>query len=693
MYVKNIIDFILLNLVTIKYEEQAEYELKLLNFLGDILKRIQICHAGDLDINRIFEVISLAMNDNINKTLAVLSILESIAKFSITLPNNSASLVEKTLVSLFTQNNVRGICLLAKFVLGRLSEIDSNIVRKILEWTLIKSSNHICEDLNTNTTDEILSLILNLNSKNATELEKYYPNFSIEEKTLWHKLMQVSDKLWYQLMKDHSASELTLEILSQILVQFLIEEEMMAPENILVTLAELKEFFMMTTGAGYILEKFFFYFCHMQLQHSSLVWEPQLIIRCMAELFYEKNSKLEVPLLKSFFYLFPCLATSLKPKYVAYSYDYLKCMDLQQGNPRIFSFCQEQLIWILSMGSKSLKMEVLRYWLNNNSFHAVLVRVIIQGKFERDLLDLLIEDSEDAHKKIAVKFLQKLRSEEISKELAENLPLYIKKPNIFNYLLLSRPGLPDNDEKKMLLLELMVVALPVLRDNDVFKAACTYTNQLVKNLQNRQECLYKFTKYITTLPFLLNSLSDVPSDVCDKIFCLLKTLVSVQVKHQYQIDEEVEIDLASFIGRSDLSHRAKEYLPIIPIILKAKTKPMLKLKEESNLKLWYSIMELTEEPDIQDLGFFCLQLMMIKYEMLAFAPSVSNFIAKWCYLKPCHSKSHSLSNFIIEWMKILARKPKEMRPAIPSTEIESFVMRSGNLGKIKYFSKLLELVH
>ncbi|XP_044752494.1 uncharacterized protein LOC123312233 [Coccinella septempunctata] len=379
-----------------------------------------------------------------------------------------------------------------------------------------------------------------------------------------------------------------------------------------------------------------------------------------------------------------------KPKYIAWSNDILKTMMNYPSKSDILTFCQIQLAWILKMGHHLLKIEAIRFWINEVKFHRGLRDALISCRAERILLNLIVEDSDKKIGRMASKFLQKVANKDLSRQIAGMLPFVSREPNVFSCFILTRPGVPERMEEKMLLLELLSVMIPSLAEDYVLRAACMYTNDLLENMRKEPKCLKAFSKYTSTIEFLLYATYRTEEDVSKEILFLFRNLASIQVKYHFELEATVETDPMLLLKGS--TRQINRVLTIFPIILSAKVDPLLKFKDDTKLNLFYQILDFVDDVDKQENALKCLHLLIKNYDWLSFSGAIGTFVKIWCCEKLNLDRSRLFIALIVLWLRKLMKQPRHLHPMVPISEIQNFFMRSGDLNQINCCSKILRIL-
>ncbi|KAL3283178.1 hypothetical protein HHI36_006330 [Cryptolaemus montrouzieri] len=276
-----------------------------------------------------------------------------------------------------------------------------------------------------------------------------------------------------------------------------------------------------------------------------------------------------------------------------------------------------------------------------------------------------------------MKLLRKLKDSYISREISEILPFMHKNSKVFNSLLLSNPGLPEEDDKKMMLLAFLGTMMPSFADDLVLEAACIYGINIVEALQRNPKCVDKFTTCASTINYLIDSLAKRPVKVSKEVLYLLRRVICVQLKHKHEIEKSADMDLTVLL-KDSLTQNCR-YLSTLPIMLSARVEPLLKLTRKSILTLLYNIFDISECKGAEEIAIKSIQMMITKYEWLAFSSSISSFISVWCSLQLDKNISKTVLNLVISWLKVLMKYPKFLRPMIPYYDIQSFMVRSGHI--------------
>ncbi|XP_045471562.1 uncharacterized protein LOC123678533 [Harmonia axyridis] len=688
--VRSMIDFLLLNLVNKNGIEENNITSELLNILVDILDRTKSIHSKNfLDKKRILDTMSSLLKEDTQITDLVLRILNTILKMEGTFKYDINHLVKSIMNILFSEEDVKNLCFLSKLVLERVSIIDEKTIHRILRWIFTESVSYIMKkSISLEKKESILTLILDLSSADNSLIKERYSSYTNEFRGLWLQFMKISDTLWLLCKSKHPMACIAQEIFNLTVLQFLIDEEMLNCKEDDV----IKDMRLFHIDSNQDLpEKYFFFICHMQGKYCRIIWSPEIVLDGMDDWFYNKNAEIDLPVLKSMLFLYPRLATPLiKTEYIALGCDLLRFLPINYYLPKILTFCQIQLVWILKMGPKALKKETLKYWINEAQFHKILKNAITVCKAENMLLNLIIGDFDMETGRIASKFLRKMDNQNLSKEIARMLPFVSKEPSVFSCLLLAKPGIPERIEERLLLLQLLSIIIPSLSDDMVLLAACMYSNDLLENMKREPKCLLAFTAYTSTIKFLLYASYRTEEDVSKEILFLFRNLMSIQVKYQLETDCVVETDPMLFLRGS--TRQTNRVLTIFPIIFSSKVQPLVKFKKETQLTLFYQILDYVQDVVTQENALKCLHLMIKNYDWLSFCGGIGGIVRIWCCEQFDSGKSRFYMILIVLWLKKLMKCPMFLRPRIPFTEIQNFFMRSGDMQQINYCSKVLKIL-
>lgn len=152
-----------------------------------------------------------------------------------------------------------------------------------------------------------------------------------------------------------------------------------------------------------------------------------------------------------------------------------------------------------------------------------------------------------------------------------------------------------------------------------------------------------------------------------------------QAKYHFEL-ECVDIDTLLLLKNSN--RHINRVLTIIPIILSAKVNPILNIPDCTVLTLFYQISDFVIDLETQENALKCLQLLIKKYDWLSLSASLGSSMKFWCCKQFKGKTSHLYMVFIILWLKKLTKYPRFSRPMVPSSEIQNFFMRSGDINQI-----------